>query len=192
RTIALRVGEQEDVAAQRIALQPVPRHAVQAFEALPHVSSSDCQIDARGSSPAEHLRFPPTRVPTVPAFPHRTPARLQLAVHHALPPPTHYTLRRSLPLTGWIPPRPAMYCCQPQPAVPVVSGNERVYSTPAPAPGKTRCGSIHSTQIPPPTARPHAGSAGVALHTLVAHSCPYFITKFSSRTDGFLGRLHWT
>jgi hypothetical protein len=67
-----------------------------------------------------------------------------------------------------------------------VSGTGRGCSTPAPAPGRIRSGSNRSTRIRPPTARPHAGSAGAALQKPVLHSCPYFISKFIWVTDGFL------
>src|ERR1700722_20683565 len=84
------------------------------------------------------------------------------------------------------PPRPATHCCQPALAASAVSGTGRECSTPAPAPGRTRSGSTHSIHTPQPTARPLAGCAGAALHTPVVHSCPYFITKFITRKDGFL------
>ena len=173
----MRIGEQEDVPAQRIALQTIPRHAVQAFEAPSHVGGPGCQIDSRCSSPAEHLRPPPTRVPTVPAFSHRSRARLRLAVRVAIPPPKRYTSRRRVPLTGRTPPRPAMCCCQSAFAVPVLSGNGRACSAPGPAPGRTRSGSIRSIQTLLPTVRLLAGSAGAALHIPVVHSCHYLLPR---------------
>src|ERR1019366_4207353 len=58
QTIALRVGEQEDMPAQWIAQQAIPRHAVKALEALAHVRGSGSQIDSRCPSPAEHAQTP--------------------------------------------------------------------------------------------------------------------------------------
>src|ERR1035437_3007061 len=56
QTIALRVGKQEDVPAQRIALQPVAHPTVEALEAFAHVRGPRCQIDPRGRSPTEHTQ----------------------------------------------------------------------------------------------------------------------------------------
>src|ERR1035437_3318056 len=44
--------------AQWIAQQAIPRHTVQALEALPHVRGSGGQIDSRCPSPAEHAQTP--------------------------------------------------------------------------------------------------------------------------------------
>src|ERR1017187_9804557 len=56
QTIALRVGKQEDMPAQRIALQPVADQTVEALEAFAHVRGPHCQIDPRRRSPTEHTQ----------------------------------------------------------------------------------------------------------------------------------------
>src|SRR5277367_6951473 len=52
--IALRVGKQKNVAAQRIARQPVAHQTVESFKSLAHVRRSGGKIDARGRPDAEH------------------------------------------------------------------------------------------------------------------------------------------
>src|SRR5580700_11731117 len=52
--IALRVGKQKDVPAQRVARQPVANQTVESFESLAHVRRSGGKIDARGRPDAEH------------------------------------------------------------------------------------------------------------------------------------------
>src|ERR1039458_5049975 len=44
--------------AQRIASQTIPRHTVQALEALAHVRGSGSQVDSRCSPKAEHAQIP--------------------------------------------------------------------------------------------------------------------------------------
>src|SRR5664279_5475044 len=54
QAIALRVGEQKDMPAQRIASQAIPRHAIQSFESLAHVRGPGSQVDPCCPSPTEH------------------------------------------------------------------------------------------------------------------------------------------
>src|SRR5450755_3192014 len=132
------------------------------------------------------LRPPPARAPTAPVHPYRIRAPLRFAGRSAALPPTRCRLRPWVPVPGRIPPRPTVHCCQPAIAVAVGSGTGPEYSMPPPASGRTRSDSIHSIRTPQLPARPLAGSAGAVLRTLVLHSCPYFITKLITPTDGFL------
>ena len=52
--VALRIGEQKDMTAQRIARQPVAHQPEETFKALAHVGRSGGKIDTRGWSDAEH------------------------------------------------------------------------------------------------------------------------------------------
>src|ERR1039457_1641479 len=135
------------------------------------------------------LRPPPARGPTAPVHPYRIRAPLRFAGRSAALPPTRCRLRQSVPAPACIPPPPTVHCCQPPLAVAVGSGTGPECSTPPPAPGRTRSDSIRKIRTPRLPVRPLAGSAGAVLRTPVLHSCPYFITKFITRTDGFLGRL---
>jgi hypothetical protein len=56
--VALRVGEEKDVAAQRVAGQPVAHQSEEAFEALAHVRGARSQIDTCGASDTEHNQAP--------------------------------------------------------------------------------------------------------------------------------------
>src|ERR1035438_4924220 len=132
------------------------------------------------------LRPPPTRGPTAPVRPYRIRAPLRCAGRSAALPPTPCRLRQSVPASGRIPPPPTVHCCPPPLAVAVGSGTGPACSTPPHAPGRTRSDSIRSIRTPQLPARPLAGSAGAELRTPVLHSCPYFITKLTTRTDGFL------
>src|ERR1035438_6332268 len=132
------------------------------------------------------IRLPPTRGPVAPVHPYRIRAPLRFAGRSAALPPTRCRLRPWVPVPGHIPPRPTVHCCQPTIAVADGSGTGQVCSTPHPAPGRTRSGSIHSIRTPQLLVRPLAGSAGAVLPKPVLHSCPYFITKLITRTDGFL------
>src|ERR1035437_5458784 len=132
------------------------------------------------------LRPPPARASTAPVHPYRTRAPPRFAARSAALPSTRGRLRQGVPAPGRIPPRPTVHCCQPPLAVPVGSGTCQECSTPPPAPGRTQSDSIRSIRTPQLPARPLAGSAGAALRKPVLHSCPYFITKLITRTDGLL------
>src|ERR1700722_5151630 len=54
QTVALRIREQKDMAAQRITRQTVAHQSEETFKALAHVRRSGRKIDACGGSDAEH------------------------------------------------------------------------------------------------------------------------------------------
>src|ERR1035437_3374244 len=132
------------------------------------------------------LRPPPARVPPALVRPDRIRAPPRFAARPAAPPPARCPSRRRMLFSGRILPPPTVHCWPPALVVPVGSGTGPECSTPPPAPGRTRSGSIHSIRTPLQPPRPLAGFAGAVLRKLVLHSCPYFITKFVTRTDGLL------
>src|ERR1019366_3260578 len=54
QAVALRIGEQKHVPAQRIAHQPVAHQPVETFKALAHVRRAGCKINSCCGSDAEH------------------------------------------------------------------------------------------------------------------------------------------
>jgi hypothetical protein len=54
QTVALRIGEKENMPAQRIACKPVAHQPVQAFKTFAHVRRSGGKIDSRCGPHAEH------------------------------------------------------------------------------------------------------------------------------------------
>jgi len=54
QAIALRVGEQKDVAAERVAGQAVAHESEESFEAFAHVGGAGGEIEACGGSDTEH------------------------------------------------------------------------------------------------------------------------------------------
>jgi hypothetical protein len=58
QTIAPRIGEQENVAALRIAAQMVAHQTVQTIKSLPHVRGSGGHVDPRRWPKSEHRPIP--------------------------------------------------------------------------------------------------------------------------------------
>src|ERR1039457_2021689 len=77
--------------AQRIASQTIPRHTVQALEALAHVRGSGSQVDSRCSPKAEHAQIPSSTRTTCSSAPVSNPrptsirARNRSTTANALP-----------------------------------------------------------------------------------------------------------
>src|SRR6266481_2026039 len=100
QTIAPRIGEQENVAALRIAAQMVAHQTVQTIKSLPHVRGSGGQVDPRRWPKSEHRPIPcPAPSAGAPVWPHRSPGSLRSCVRWSTPPPTRCWCS---PISRWL------------------------------------------------------------------------------------------
>src|ERR1700745_108675 len=161
--IAPRIGEQEDMAALRIAGQAVAHQTVQTIESFAHVRGSGGYVDPRRWPKSEHRPTPcPISAANVPAWPHRSPGLLRSCARSLMPPPTprHCSpSSRSRPL----PLLPATDCSRrfPDPGHAVFSDNDRDYCA-----RSLDCGRTHSVagrwlRTPRPSAESLPASAVV-------------------------------